>query len=97
MGAATAKWVSTFVTLSWEGKAGLLIEAVGDFLEDSVELLDWLPGHQVEDVTLLIISETANLLLVDTADTNGGDLEIDFANNFPQNRLALVTWTTGDV
>ena len=65
-----------------------MIKAVGDFLEDSVELLDGLPGHQVEDVTLLIISETANLLLIDTADTNGGDLEIDFANNFPQNRLA---------
>lgn len=77
----------TFVTLSWKGKASLLVVTVGDFFEDSVEFLNRLPWHKVEDVTVLIVSETADLLLVDTADTNGGDLEIDFANNFPQNRL----------
>ena len=54
---------------------GLMLESAGDFFENSVEFFDGLPGHEVEDVSLLIVRQLPNLALVDTAHADRRDLK----------------------
>ena len=61
-----------------------------NFVKDFVEFLNRLPGHKVENVSFFlaagkrVVGQVADLILVDAADANCGDLNCQLAslNNY---------------